>query len=138
MGCCASKPLEFAPLSLGDGILPSPPNNVSSSFEAVKLIPPQGLVARAFAVYLSKDQDKCPSYYFTNSADVVLNKATFDPATKELLLSDDLLKIVYNTKRSIIKRTGKDYGDVDENGFQILRDTFEIQYRHVDIITKGE
>lgn len=130
MGCCASKPLEFAPLSLADGILPSPPNNDSSSFEAVKLIPPQSIVARAFAVYLSKDQDKCPSYYFTQ--DVILNKATFDPATKELIMSEDLLKIF--VKRGI---KGKQ-GDIDDDGFQILRDTFETQYRNLDIITKGK
>ncbi len=134
MGCCASKPLEFAPFSLGDGILPpSPPSNNNDSFEAVKLVPPQGLIARAIAVYLSKDQDKCPSYYFTQ--DVILNKATFDPTTKELIMSDDLLKIVHSSN---IFETGKDYGDVDDNGFQMIRNTFEIQYRHVDIITKGE
>ena len=67
MGCCASKVPSFekAPASLANGLLPeSAPN---SGFQPIKLVPNQGMMSAAVAVYLPSDGNNSPSYFFNGA-----------------------------------------------------------------------
>lgn len=98
MGCCKSKPLEFAPISLAEGIIPPSSPDPDVSFGTVKVIPAKGLISRAMAIYLENDRDGCPSYYFKNEMEGCrVYKASYFE-TGEMLQSEDLC-IVQTGKR---------------------------------------
>ena len=60
MGCCMSKVPKFPESSIADGILPEIPPG-GENFNAVKLIPQQGMMGNAVAVYLAKDDMTSPT-----------------------------------------------------------------------------
>jgi len=59
-----SKVPQFPFSSIADGILPSSPPAGGENFNVVKLIPQQGMMGNAIAVYLAKDDMTSPTYFF--------------------------------------------------------------------------